>query len=1338
MSDRYLLGASTNIFSTPLPDGTVYPNHSKSTDTRAIDFLQYFNLIRQKPWKECTFVDFGCNEGSASFIIGQSGSTVYGLEARNDAVIRATFLRDELGMTNVSFRNIDLAKDMGIGCVDAAYVAGILYHLIDPFSFIKTLCDKTESMIYLCTHCAAESDSLKDQSDYARSLSDLYKCNFDNENYDVANFIEASNINEDWGNWRRPPRSGHGNNSSIWLTSESLKKLLKKHGFNHFCRIGDNHQTLRYQFVAFREKKLSFIHPLPEIGSFDLASHRAYEKDVSFLHDECKDEIAIIGVEPYVDLIAHTAMGAGIKVSYIVDVNNKTHNVQALDIPQISVDQFFAKKPPYSILAIPEYGKVLEELMLRNFSKYVFTSFILVHLSNDSNQPLAFAENMYQDAQELKPASTVYAAADMSESDDAIEPEIVFKKECKPDTVSIVIPVAGHLKHLKKCVENIRKHTSDAHEIIFVDNGCRAGKLKWIRQAVKRKSNYRLVKTGKETCLGKCFNTGIEASSGEYIVLMCDNVIIANGWLNGMLRCINSADGTGIVGPMANAKASGTQCAAGSGHVKIDQLEKYAGAFLEKNRYRRVPSREVAGFCMLFRRRLVQNIGRFDEELEQGSESDDYCVRAALEGYKNLIAGDVFVLYCDLRPQGNKRSFKHKWSCIDLKSHDGQRMAVLNAITNAERLYQGEDVDKAIVTLIDGIQYRMEEEAIYHRLAEMLIGCDRFDEGLEVLKSIPEDKKDSARTFELTGYSKAGLELYDEAAQCADRALSLNGSSAPALNLMGVLTHRKDNSVSEDFFNKAIASDPGYGEAYTNLGVLAWETGREDDALELLEKGFILASTVEDSITAYRSAISETAEFERAEGIFREAKALYPLNRRIAFLLIDILIQQEKYESAIQEIREAMITFGISDGILSAAKVVLDRFDAQESKNKGEKPELSLCMIVKNEEDCLSRCLMSVIPVVDEIVIVDTGSTDRTKEIARTFGAKVYDFEWTDDFSEARNISLSKATGSWILVLDADETISPLDYERLSKIIKRDVDHPTAFMITTRNYVKSTHSVGWMCNDGQYAEEEDGTGWYPSEKVRLFTNDNGICFENAVHEIVEPSLRRRGIKIRECDISVHHYGQLDTDHYDSKIGVYYLLGKKELEEKGDEDIRTLTQLAIQAQGKLGKYEESVVLWEKVLKIDPGNTKALLNMGSTLLKLKKYEAARKSSKIVMEQDPGLKEAVIINTTCEVLLGDSGKTIPILENLLKKVPKYPLAIAILAAVYGMGHEREKGMKHIKYLMTMGFLCADYLHDLAERLIFVGKKDSAVSLLEFAVESGNGTREIRELLDGLLTGE
>jgi len=915
--------------------------------------------------------------------------------------------------------------------------------------------------------------------------------------------------------------------------------------------------------------------------------------------------------------------------------------------------------------------------------------------------------------------------------------KIQFKKKATSNMVSIIIPVAEHSKQLKKCIENIKKHTPKAHEIIFVDNVCKAGTLKWIRQAVKRKSNYRLIKAGKEACLGKCFNKGMAASTGEYIILIRDHVIVTDGWLDGMLKCLNKADDTGIIGPMTNAKAAGRQYVADSVHVGIDQLEEYAKAFHERNRHRRVSSREIPNFCMLFRRSLVEEIGPFDEELEQGGESYDYCLRAEIEGYKNLIAGDVFVLCGLLPPKGNKRFFDYKWRDIDAKSHNGERLGVLNAIRDAEKLYQREEVDKAIVKVIDGIGYSPDEEAIYHRLAEMLIGCERFKEGLDAINSIPEDKRDSARTLELTGYCRAGLELYDEAEQCAERALLLNGSSAPALNLMGVLAHiRGDKGASEDFFKRAIASDTGYGGAYTNLGVLEWEAGRKEEALEILEKGFILSPTVEDNRTAYLSAIAETAEFERAEGVFREAKALYPQNRRIAFLLIDILIRQEKYDSAMRDIREAMITFGINDGILSAAQAVLDRFDAQETKDIEKKTSLSLCMIVKDEEDCLARCLMSVMPVVDEIIIVDTGSTDRTKVIAKTYGAKVYDFEWTNDFSEARNFSLSEATGDWILVLDADETISALDYDRLINIVKNNPDHPAAYSITTRNYVKPPYVIGWTCNNGEYPDEEEGTGWYPSPKVRLFTNDSCIRFENLVHEIVEPSLRKNGIKIREIDIPVHHYGQLDREHYVAKGNKYYRLSKKKLEGKG-EDLKALSELAVQAGGEFGKYEEAVGLWKRVLKIDPQNTKALVNMGGALIKLENYEAARTSSKMAMTLAPDLKEAVVLYATCEVLIGDAGKIILLLEKLLKEVPEYPLALAILAVAFGIEGERKKGLKQIRNITRMGFKIADYLQDMAERLISSGKTDSAVALLELAVESGKGTREIRELLDGLMIG-
>ena len=92
---------------------------------------------------------------------------------------------------------------------------------------------------------------------------------------------------------------------------------------------------------------------------------------------------------------------------------------------------------------------------------------------------------------------------------------------------------------------------------------------------------------------------------------------------------------------------------------------------------------------------------------------------------------------------------------------------------------------------------------------------------------------------------------------------------------------------------------------------------------------------------------------------------------------------------------------------------------------------ISLCMIVKNEEDVLARCLDCAINFADEIIIVDTGSTDRTKEIAALYTEQVYDFEWIDDFAAARNFAFSKATMEYCMWLDADDIIRFEDQKKL-------------------------------------------------------------------------------------------------------------------------------------------------------------------------------------------------------------------------------------------------------------------------------------------------------------------
>ena len=92
-------------------------------------------------------------------------------------------------------------------------------------------------------------------------------------------------------------------------------------------------------------------------------------------------------------------------------------------------------------------------------------------------------------------------------------------------------------------------------------------------------------------------------------------------------------------------------------------------------------------------------------------------------------------------------------------------------------------------------------------------------------------------------------------------------------------------------------------------------------------------------------------------------------------------------------------------------------------------PLVSACMIVRNEEAHLARCLQSIAGLVDDIVIVDTGSTDSTVEIARSFGAQVSFEGWCDDFSHHRNQSLDRASGKWLFVIDADEEVVETDFE---------------------------------------------------------------------------------------------------------------------------------------------------------------------------------------------------------------------------------------------------------------------------------------------------------------------
>jgi tetratricopeptide (TPR) repeat protein len=162
-------------------------------------------------------------------------------------------------------------------------------------------------------------------------------------------------------------------------------------------------------------------------------------------------------------------------------------------------------------------------------------------------------------------------------------------------------------------------------------------------------------------------------------------------------------------------------------------------------------------------------------------------------------------------------------------------------------------------------------------------------------------------------------------------------------------------------------------------------------------------------------------------------------------------------------------------------------------------PRLSLCMIVKNEESMLRRCLESVKGCVDEMIVVDTGSQDKTKEIAREFHAKVYEHSWEHDFSKHQNQSVSHATGDWILQMDADEELEIKSGGVLREIIRNtDAD---AFMVSILSYF----------NQGRSFSRES--------KIRAFRKRESIFYEGIVHK------QLKGCReVRVSPVIIHHYG----------------------------------------------------------------------------------------------------------------------------------------------------------------------------------------------------------------------
>ena len=237
---------------------------------------------------------------------------------------------------------------------------------------------------------------------------------------------------------------------------------------------------------------------------------------------------------------------------------------------------------------------------------------------------------------------------------------------------------------------------------------------------------------------------------------------------------------------------------------------------------------------------------------------------------------------------------------------------------------------------------------------------------------------------------------------------------------------------------------------------------------------------------------------------------------------------------------------------------------------------LSLCMIVKNEECNLPRCLDSVRDLAGELIVVDTGSTDRTPSIAASYGAKVVPFDFTIvDFAAARNRSIALARGRWILVLDADESLdraSAAIIERLTTL-----DENAGYFLERRNYAS------------------DSPGPTTDYVVRLFPNRPNHRYRGRVHETIDASILSGGGRLHRTGIRLDHTFASDPEARRRKNHWYIEILKEEIAADPSDDSR-LDFLAAEYH-QLEMFDEAAEIAERIVRMRPLDARAHLFVGT---------------------------------------------------------------------------------------------------------------------------------------------
>ncbi|MCG6533589.1 MAG: glycosyltransferase [Syntrophales bacterium LBB04] len=374
-------------------------------------------------------------------------------------------------------------------------------------------------------------------------------------------------------------------------------------------------------------------------------------------------------------------------------------------------------------------------------------------------------------------------------------------------------------------------------------------------------------------------------------------------------------------------------------------------------------------------------------------------------------------------------------------------------------------------------------------------------------------------------------------------------------------------------------------------------------------------------------------------------------------------------------------------------------------------------MITKNEEEFLPKCLESIKELVHEIIIVDTGSTDGTIQIAKAFGAKIYQHPWEQDYSKHRNQSISYATGEWILIIDADEVIAKRDLDKIRRLLS--TVRADGLLFTLRNYEGSSNLANLTLNPGDYEEGEGFPGFIGSDLIRLFRNDSQIYFTGQVHETVTPSILQSQKTTFNTGIPIHHYGKVRWDRVKRKQDTYLSLGMKRLDGNPHDPIayKGLCDQLLE----LGMPRDALDIANRGLAIFPDMLDLRFNRGLALDRLGMHDDAEQEYLWVLARQPDHLGACHNLSQIHFSRNQFEKTIRLLHGGIEKGLRHPAVFFLLGRTYGTTGDNRKAMENFARVLELQANYPDVNCHMAVIFLNNQQYNDALAALEREIEIG-----------------